>query len=161
MESATSITVARCDPHAKDQQFRWASELRVLSLSLQLCLAATDISDFVKVVLFECDESSQLQHWECKNDTLFGLKDNDLHLNWGNRNERNIVIYKGSGLWSRWRIYGTKNDLCSKGFQGKNHAHKGYSIRIHGMFTLMNEWMKFTLKFKGPATTAKWMKYCG
>ncbi|CAG10208.1 unnamed protein product, partial [Tetraodon nigroviridis] len=117
VESATSITVAQCDPHSKEQQFRWASESRVLSLNLQLCLAATDITDWVKVVLFECDESSPLQHWECKNDTLFGLKDRDLHLNWGNRNERNIMVYKGSGLWSRWRIYGTKNDLCSKGYQ--------------------------------------------
>eukprot|EP00066_Takifugu_rubripes_P017013 XP_011606279.1 PREDICTED: macrophage mannose receptor 1 [Takifugu rubripes] len=117
VESPTSITVAQCDPHAKDQQFRWASEYRVLSLKLQLCLGAESIKDWVKVILFECDESSQLQHWECKNDTLFGLKENDLHLNWGNFNERNIMIYKGSGLWSRWRIYGTQNDLCSKGFQ--------------------------------------------
>lgn len=123
MESATSVTVAQCDPRSKDQQFRWASESRVLSLKVQLCLAAADITDFAKVILFQCDESSQLQHWECKNDTLFGLKENNLHLNWGNRNERNIVIYSGSGLWSRWRIYGTKNDLCSKGFQGKNHTH--------------------------------------
>lgn len=117
VESATSLTVAQCDPRATNQQFRWASESRVLSLSQKLCLAATEIKDWVKVVLFECDENNILQHWECKNDTLFGLKGQDLHLNWGNRNERSIMIYKGSGLWSRWRIYGTRGDLCSKGFQ--------------------------------------------
>uniref|UniRef100_A0A665X210 Macrophage mannose receptor 1 n=1 Tax=Echeneis naucrates TaxID=173247 RepID=A0A665X210_ECHNA len=117
VESATSVTVALCDPHAKQQQFRWASESRVLSLSLKLCLAATEIKDWVKVILTECDENSDLQHWQCKNETLFGLKDQDLHLNWGNRNERNIMIYKGSGLWSRWRIFGTRGDLCSKGYQ--------------------------------------------
>ncbi|XP_070783907.1 macrophage mannose receptor 1 [Enoplosus armatus] len=117
VESATSLTVAPCNPHAKDQQFRWASESRVLSLSLKLCLGATEIKDWVKVVLFECDENSDLQHWECKNETLFGLKEQDLHLNWGNRNERSIMIYKGSGLWSRWRIFGTRGDLCSKGYQ--------------------------------------------
>lgn len=126
VESPTSVTVARCDPHAKEQQFRWASESRVMSLKLQLCLGAEAIKDWVKVILFECDESSQLQHWDCKNDTLFGLKDNDLYLNWGNKNEKNIMIYKGSGLWSRWRIYGTKNDLCSKGFQGKSRGYVGY-----------------------------------
>lgn len=120
VESATSLTVAPCDPHAKAQQFRWASESRVLSLSLKLCLGATEIKDWVKVVLFECDENSDLQHWQCKNETLFGLKDQDLHLNWGNRNERSIMIYKGSGLWSRWRIFGTRGDLCSKGYQGRN-----------------------------------------
>ncbi|XP_041824858.1 macrophage mannose receptor 1 [Melanotaenia boesemani] len=117
VESATSITLAPCNYHAKEQQFRWASESRLLSLSLKLCLAATEITDWVKVVLFECDENSNLQHWQCKNETLFGLKDMDLHLNWGNRNERNVMIYKGSGVWSRWRIYGTMDDLCSKGFQ--------------------------------------------
>ncbi|XP_058500083.1 macrophage mannose receptor 1 [Solea solea] len=117
VESATSITVAPCDPHVIEQQFRWASQSRILSLSLKLCLAATEIKDWVKVVLFECDEKSDLQHWECKNETLFGLKGQDLHLNWGNRNERNMMIYKGSAEWSRWRIFGTRGDLCSKGFQ--------------------------------------------
>nr|XP_057915903.1 macrophage mannose receptor 1 [Doryrhamphus excisus] len=114
---ASSITLASCEPHAKDQQFRWASEWRLLSLSLNLCLGATEIKDWVKVLLFQCDESSELQHWQCKNETLFGLRDQDLHFNWGNRNERNIMIYKGSGVWSRWRIYGTNKDLCSKGYQ--------------------------------------------
>ncbi|KAK2859585.1 hypothetical protein Q5P01_004205 [Channa striata] len=117
VDSATSVTVARCDPHAKEQQFRWASESRLLSLSLKLCLGATEIKDWVKVLLYECDENSSLQHWQCKNETLFGLKNQDLHLNWGNRNERNVMIYKGSGLWSRWRIFGTMGDLCSKGYQ--------------------------------------------
>ncbi|KAM7369802.1 hypothetical protein PAMP_011093 [Pampus punctatissimus] len=117
VENANSITVARCDPHAKDQQFRWASQSRLLSLSLKLCLGATEIKDWVKVLLFDCNEQSELQHWQCKNDTLFGLKDQDLYFNWGNNNERNIMIYQGSGLWSRWRIYGTQNDICSKGYQ--------------------------------------------
>lgn len=120
VESPTSVTVAPCDPRAKEQQFRWASESRLLSLSLKLCLGAMEIKDWVKVVLFECDEKSNLQHWQCKNETLFGLKGQDLHLNWGNRNERNIMIYKGSGLWSRWLIYDTKGDLCSRGYQGRS-----------------------------------------
>ncbi|XP_037550261.1 macrophage mannose receptor 1 [Nematolebias whitei] len=117
VESATSVTLDRCDPHAKGQQFRWASESRLLSLSLKLCLGAAEIKDWVKVLLFECDESSVLQHWQCRNETLFGLKDQDLHLNWGNFKERNIMIYKGSGIWSRWRIFGSQGDLCSKGYQ--------------------------------------------
>ncbi|XP_057680492.1 macrophage mannose receptor 1 [Corythoichthys intestinalis] len=114
---ASSTTLSRCDPHAKDQQFRWASAERLLSLSLNLCLGAVEIKDWVKVLLFECDETSELQRWQCKNQTLFGLRDRDLHLNWGNFNERNLMIYKGSGEWSRWKIYGTHLDLCSKGYQ--------------------------------------------
>ncbi|CAN9506368.1 unnamed protein product [Ophioblennius macclurei] len=117
VESATSVTAAPCSPHAKNQQFRWASESRILSISHNLCLGATEIKDWVRVLLFECDESNNLQHWECKNDTLFGLKDENLHLNYGNFQERNMMIYKGSGEWSRWRIHGSTGDLCSKGFQ--------------------------------------------
>uniref|UniRef100_A0A672FZD2 Mannose receptor C-type 1 n=1 Tax=Salarias fasciatus TaxID=181472 RepID=A0A672FZD2_SALFA len=117
VEGPTSLTAGPCNPRAKDQQFRWASESRILSISHKLCLGATEIKNWVKVALFECDENNILQHWQCKNDTLFGLKDEDLHLNYGNFLERSIMIYKGSGVWSRWRIYGTQNDLCSKGFQ--------------------------------------------
>lgn len=119
VESASSVTLGLCDPHAKDQQFRWASESRLLSLSLNLCLGATEIKDWVKVLLFDCDEKNVLQHWQCKNDTLFGLKDEDLHFNWGNDHEKNVMIYKGSGVWSRWRMYGTMSDICSKGYQGR------------------------------------------
>ncbi|XP_049605767.1 macrophage mannose receptor 1 [Syngnathus scovelli] len=114
---ASSITLSGCEPRAKDQQFRWASADRLLSLSLNLCLGAVELKDWVKVLLFECDEASELQHWQCKNETLFGLRDRDLHLNWGNRNEKNLMIYKGSGVWSRWKIYGTHLDLCAKGYQ--------------------------------------------
>ncbi|XP_061660890.1 macrophage mannose receptor 1 [Syngnathoides biaculeatus] len=114
---ASFITLSSCDPRAKDQQFRWASANRLLSLSLNLCLGAVEIKDWVKVLLFECDEASELQHWQCKNETLFGLRDRDLHLNWGNFNEKNLMIYKGSREWSRWKVYGTHSDLCSKGYQ--------------------------------------------
>ncbi|KAJ3611260.1 hypothetical protein NHX12_021276 [Muraenolepis orangiensis] len=110
-QSAASITVARCDPSDPEQQFRWTSGSRLLSASLHLCVGTSQIADFTKVLLFPCDEKSEMQRWECKNETLFGLQGHDLYFNWGNRNERNIVVYKGSGLWSRWRIYGSERDL--------------------------------------------------
>lgn len=119
-ESTTSLTVGVCNPNSKQQQFRWVSESRLLSLSLNLCLGAVEVKDWVKVLPFPCDEKSELQHWQCKNDTLFGLKNQDLHFNWGNYNERNIMVFKGSGTWSRWKIYDTRKDICSKGYQGRN-----------------------------------------
>ncbi|KAK9396213.1 macrophage mannose receptor 1 [Crotalus adamanteus] len=27
------------------------------------------------------------------------------------------MLYKGSGLWSRWKVHGTKDDLCSRGYE--------------------------------------------
>ncbi|KAJ8010370.1 hypothetical protein DPEC_G00074360 [Dallia pectoralis] len=115
--SASEVTVAPCNPSSPAQQFRWASEFRLLSISLKLCMGAQELKDWVKVLLFPCDEKSKLQHWQCKNETLFGLKDKELHFNYGNRNEKNVMIYQGSGTWSRWNIYGTQKDLCSRGYQ--------------------------------------------
>ncbi|XP_067107531.1 macrophage mannose receptor 1 [Osmerus mordax] len=115
--SPTVVHTATCNPTAKNQNFRWASQLRLLSLSEKLCLGAQEIKDWVKVLLYPCDETSPLQQWECKNETLFGLKGQNLHFNYGNRNEKNIMIYQGSGTWSRWTMYSPQNDLCSKGYQ--------------------------------------------
>ena len=119
--SPTVVHAGTCNPTAKNQNFRWASQFRLLSLSEKLCLGAQEIKDWVKVMLYPCDETSTLQQWECKNETLFGLKGQNLHFNYGNRNEKNVMIYQGSGTWSRWTMYSPQNDLCSKGYQGKRH----------------------------------------
>ncbi|XP_061094630.1 macrophage mannose receptor 1-like isoform X1 [Conger conger] len=115
--SATAVEVATCDPTADSQKFRWVSKSHVISISLKLCLGVTTIKDWVKVLPFPCDMKSEHQEWECKNETLFGIKGNTLYLNYGNRQETNIMLYKGSGSWSRWRMYGTKGDLCSQGYE--------------------------------------------
>ncbi|XP_036377634.1 macrophage mannose receptor 1-like [Megalops cyprinoides] len=115
--SSTSIQATTCDPSDDTQRFRWVSQYHVISISLKLCLGAQSVKDWVKILLFPCDMKSELQEWECKNETLFGIKGQALHLNYGNRQEKNLMLYKGSGVWSRWRVYGTKDDLCSRGYQ--------------------------------------------
>lgn len=116
--SSTAIQVAECDVSSDAQRFRWISSSRVISLSFKLCLGAQDIKDWVKVLLLPCKDLSPLQTWECKNETLFGLKSQPLHLNYGNRNEKSMMLYKGTGVWSHWQVYGTKEDLCSRGYKG-------------------------------------------
>lgn len=140
-ESATSLTVARCDPKDGEQQFRWASSSRLLSVSLHLCVGTSEIGDFEKVLLFPCDEKSKLQQWECKNETLFGLLGESLYFNWGNRQERNIVVFKGFGLWSRWRIYGSEGDLCSKGYQETfSLGGNAYGVPCQFPFVFLKKW---------------------
>uniref|UniRef100_A0A8C1LC99 Macrophage mannose receptor 1 n=1 Tax=Cyprinus carpio TaxID=7962 RepID=A0A8C1LC99_CYPCA len=115
--SASVVQTAPCDVSSEAQHFRWISSSRIISLSFKLCLGAQNIKDWVKILLLPCNELSPLQTWECKNETLLGLKGQPLHLNYGNRNEPNMMLYKGTGVWSRWQIYGTKEDLCSHGYQ--------------------------------------------
>ncbi|XP_030635018.1 macrophage mannose receptor 1 [Chanos chanos] len=115
--SSSVVVAAPCDPSSDNQRFRWVSSSRLLSISLKLCLGAQDLKDWVKVLLVPCNELSPLQAWECKNETLFGLKGQALHFNYGNKNEKNVMVYKGSGTWSRWQIYGSNVDLCSHGYE--------------------------------------------
>uniref|UniRef100_A0AAR2LBX1 Macrophage mannose receptor 1 n=1 Tax=Pygocentrus nattereri TaxID=42514 RepID=A0AAR2LBX1_PYGNA len=112
-----SAQAADCDPSSDAQRFRWISSSRILSISHKLCLGAQDLKEWVRVIVLPCKERSPMQTWECKNETLLGLKDQPLHFNYGNRHEPNIVMYQGTGSWSRWQIYGTKDDLCSHGYQ--------------------------------------------
>lgn len=111
--------VSDCDLSSDAQRFRWISSSRLLSISHKLCLAAQDLKDWVRVVMLPCNELSPMQIWECKNETLFGIKGQPLHLNYGNRHEPNILLYSGTGSWSRWQTYGDKSDLCSHGYQGR------------------------------------------
>ncbi|KAJ8277624.1 hypothetical protein GJAV_G00077700 [Gymnothorax javanicus] len=139
--SASAVEVASCDPTAESQKFRWVSQRHVISMSLKLCLGATSIKDWVKVQLFPCDMKSELQEWECKNETLFGLKGQALHFNYGNKQEKNIMIFKGTGTWSRWRVYGTKGDLCSRGYEEVfTIGGNGMGVPCMFPFKFMEKW---------------------
>ncbi|XP_073715683.1 macrophage mannose receptor 1 [Misgurnus anguillicaudatus] len=115
--NANVVQTAPCDVSSNAQRFRWVSSSRIISISLKLCLGTQNVKDWVKIILLPCKELSPLQTWECKNETLFGLKGQPLHLNYGNQGEQSVMLSKENGTWSRWQIYGTKDDLCSLGYQ--------------------------------------------
>ncbi|XP_012516351.1 PREDICTED: macrophage mannose receptor 1 [Propithecus coquereli] len=113
----SAVQTAVCNQDSESQKFRWVSESQIMSVAFKLCLGVPSKTDWVPVSLYACDLRSEFQKWECKNDTLFGIKGEDLFFNYGNKQEKNVMLYKGSGLWSRWRIYGTTDDLCSRGYE--------------------------------------------
>ncbi|XP_072364675.1 macrophage mannose receptor 1 [Scyliorhinus torazame] len=111
--SETSVVATACNTAAESQQFRWVSGKRLMNIKFKLCLGVPSKVNWVRVTLYSCNVTSDLQSWGCRNDTLLSIEGADLYFNYGNRKEENIMLYKGSGTWSRWKIYGTKNDLCS------------------------------------------------
>ncbi|XP_023561199.1 macrophage mannose receptor 1 [Octodon degus] len=115
--SPTAVQTASCNQDAQAQKFRWVSPGQVMSMAFKLCLGVPSKTVWVPITLYPCNSKSELQKWECKNDTLFGIKGEELYFNYGNKQEKNIMLYKGSGLWSRWKIYGTTDDLCSRGYE--------------------------------------------
>ncbi|XP_013914962.1 PREDICTED: macrophage mannose receptor 1-like [Thamnophis sirtalis] len=117
VQSATYVTTAACNYETEAQKFRWISRYQLMSISKKLCLGVSSKIDWTPVELYPCDTTSSLQKWECKNDTLFAIHNASLHFNYGNKNEKRIMLYKGSGTWSRWKVHGTKDDLCSRGYE--------------------------------------------
>ncbi|XP_058865231.1 macrophage mannose receptor 1-like [Acipenser ruthenus] len=112
--SSSSVVASPCNPDAKSQQFRWVSEYRLQSVSLELCLGVASKTDWVRILLYPCDEKNELQQWECREDHLFAIQGANLFFNYGNTNDGKVILYHGSGPWSRWSIYGTDVGLCSR-----------------------------------------------
>ncbi|XP_067863183.1 macrophage mannose receptor 1 [Heptranchias perlo] len=116
-KSEKSVIASPCKAIAQSQQFRWVSGQRLMSIKFKLCLGVPNKIDWVPITLFPCNETSDLQRWSCRNDTVLSIQGEDLYFNYGNKNEKNIMLYKGGGIWSRWKVYGTKNDLCSINYE--------------------------------------------
>ncbi|XP_062983516.1 macrophage mannose receptor 1-like [Elgaria multicarinata webbii] len=117
VQDANYVTTGPCSPTKDAQKFRWITSHQLMSVSMKLCLGVLEKVDWRPVTLYPCNTTSDLQKWECRNDTLFAIQGADLFFNYGNRNEKRIMLYKGSGLWSRWKVYGTTDDLCSRGYE--------------------------------------------
>ncbi|KAK7145571.1 hypothetical protein R3I93_013342 [Phoxinus phoxinus] len=114
---SANVEAVPCDESSKAQHFRWISSSRIISLASSLCLGAETIENWAKIILLPCNESNHGQTWECKDETLFGLKGHPLHLNHGNNDNKNMMLLNGTGVWSHWLIYGTEENVCSRGYQ--------------------------------------------
>lgn len=139
--NANAVQTAVCNQDSESQKFRWVSDSHIMSVALKLCLGVSSKQDWTPVYLYNCDPKSEVQKWECKNDTLFGIQNEDLYFNYGNKQEKNIMLYKGSGLWSRWKIYGTTDDLCSRGYEGKKLSSWYSCITL-----LSSSWLETNLR---------------
>ncbi|XP_053569949.1 macrophage mannose receptor 1 isoform X2 [Bombina bombina] len=115
-QNSGTIMTAICKDNIDSQKFRWISEYQLINVAVKQCLGASSKKDMAIVTLFPCDGASELQKWECKNETLFAIQGESLYLNYGNKQDK-IILYKGSGSWSKWKIYGSTEDLCSKAYE--------------------------------------------
>ncbi|CAM4718799.1 unnamed protein product [Leuciscus chuanchicus] len=137
----TNVEAAPCDETSKAQHFRWISSSRIISLSYSLCLGAEKIENWTKIILLPCKESNPRQTWECKDENLFGLKGHPLHLNYGNNDKKNMMLFNGTGVSSRWLIYGTEENLCSHGYQEMSSiGGNSFGKPCHFPFKYGNKW---------------------
>ncbi|KAL2097651.1 hypothetical protein ACEWY4_006858 [Coilia grayii] len=104
-----------CDSNQLSQQFRWTSNDRIFNVNLKKCLGAGSKADGSGLQWYTCDDKSDLQKWECKNNTLLTLKGTDLFLS----QEENTVLRltQDNSTASQWLIHGTEEGLCSRPYQ--------------------------------------------
>ena len=61
-----------------------------------------------------CNSNSSFQQWKCKDSDLLSIQGKELYFNYGNTGGE-IVLHKGSELFSHWIDYSTNQPLCAKG----------------------------------------------
>ncbi|XP_074835617.1 macrophage mannose receptor 1-like [Carettochelys insculpta] len=109
-----SLTAVPCDPGAPSQLFQWLSRGQLLHMASQQCVAVPRNQNRVSVCLEPCEAHTKLQHWECRNNGLLALAGENLYFNYGNSVKHVVMLYTGAGPWSRWVVYGSHEDLCSR-----------------------------------------------
>ncbi|NXG26234.1 MRC1 protein, partial [Grallaria varia] len=114
-QSTEALTTATCRKNTDLQKFRWVSDHQLMSVAFAQCLGVPYKKNQAKISLHLCDKKSEFQKWECRNATL-AIQGEDLFLSAGKRKE-NIVLKTGSETMSKWKIYGTMDDLCSRGHE--------------------------------------------
>ncbi|XP_019363508.1 PREDICTED: macrophage mannose receptor 1-like [Gavialis gangeticus] len=118
-QSSSSVITAPCDQNAISQKVRWVFVHQIMSLTFTLGLAVPSKKEQVEVFLYPCNKTSQLQQWEYRNETLLTIHGEDLFFSSVSRTKENIMLHKGSGVKSKWKIHGTSDGLCSWGYDGK------------------------------------------
>ncbi|XP_074932167.1 uncharacterized protein LOC142048821 isoform X2 [Phalacrocorax aristotelis] len=112
--SGRQLTATACQPDAAAQRFRWLHGGRLQGWGSQHCVTATRGQNLALVRLEPCRNDSALQRWECHDGGLLALAGYNLYFNYGNNHQRTVMLYTGDREWSRWVVYGSKDDICSR-----------------------------------------------
>ncbi|XP_063787739.1 macrophage mannose receptor 1-like [Pseudophryne corroboree] len=109
------LTASGCSAVSYSQFFRWLPGGRLMSTKEGLCVGVEGKPQSQKPLrLFHCDDGKSLT-WVCTNETLLGVKGENLYFNYGNNKYGIVMLYWGTGPWSRWRAQSTEGKLQDGG----------------------------------------------
>nr|XP_061795005.1 macrophage mannose receptor 1-like [Nerophis lumbriciformis] len=95
-------------------EVRWTSDDRIFVTSTKKCLGAQGRSIGSEVNLYDCDDKSYLQKWECVNGTLLRLKNQKTDLFIELKSEGGMALSRTTGPGNSFTIMGTGNGPCSR-----------------------------------------------
>ncbi|XP_028988444.1 macrophage mannose receptor 1-like [Betta splendens] len=97
-------------------EIRWTTGDRLLvPQSTRKCLGVQGKSVGSEISLYDCDENSELQKWECKNETVLALKGQELYIELNADNT--AVLSKTLGPNNHLTISGTSKGACTRTFR--------------------------------------------
>ncbi|XP_058675062.1 macrophage mannose receptor 1-like isoform X1 [Ammospiza caudacuta] len=114
---AQSVRTATCNQDNKSQKFRWITDHQLMSVKLKLCLGVPLKKDQTMVTLYPCNPKSELQWWECRNESILAIQGEDLFFSPGNEEHDNVLLKKELSAKNKWNIYGAMDILCSQGYE--------------------------------------------
>ncbi|XP_019121793.1 macrophage mannose receptor 1 [Larimichthys crocea] len=95
---------------------RWTTGDRILVLWSKKCLGVQGKSVGSQVTLYDCDENSDLQKWECKNETVLALKGQELYIEL--KDATTAVLSRTIGPNSHLTVSGSISDgPCSRTYR--------------------------------------------
>ncbi|NXA31875.1 MRC1 protein, partial [Eudromia elegans] len=112
-----SVRTATCHQDNESQKFRWITDRQLMSVKLKLCLGVLSKEDQAVITLHPCNQTSELQWWDCRNESLLAIQGEDLFFSPGNREYDNVMLRKGLSAKNNWKIYGPTDVLCSHGYE--------------------------------------------
>ncbi|XP_062977189.1 macrophage mannose receptor 1-like [Elgaria multicarinata webbii] len=115
--SSSTIILDYCNTDNERQHFKWVSDNQILNMAVKRCLAVPSKTNQVPVTVSSCNRTIGLQKWECKNNSLLALEEEDLFLHPEGQRKGKVIVSQSSTIKSAWKIYGTKDALCSKGYE--------------------------------------------
>ncbi|XP_070700691.1 macrophage mannose receptor 1-like [Pempheris klunzingeri] len=96
-------------------QILWTTGDRLLIEWKKKCLGVQGKSVGSEISLYDCDETSELQKWECKNETLLALKDQELYVEL--KADNTAVLSKTIGTNNHFTISGTSSGACTRTYR--------------------------------------------
>lgn len=100
---------------------RWTTGDRLLFPWMSKCLGAQGDTAGSEISLYDCDEKSELQKWECKNETVLALKGQELYIEL--TADSTAVLSNTIGSNNHLTISGTTQGACTRTYRG---TLKGY-----------------------------------
>ncbi|XP_038573591.1 macrophage mannose receptor 1-like [Micropterus salmoides] len=111
--TATGFCLVKTNNHCTD--IRWTTGDRLLVQQRKKCLGVQGESVGSEISLYDCDENSKLQKWECKNNTVLALKGRELYIELTADNT--AVLSKTIGPNNHLTISGTSSGACTRTYR--------------------------------------------